>query len=172
MKPRLVYTSVTNFLCVGDEYLFLHRLPTKKIDANKLNGIGGKLEHGEDFLSCAIRETEEETGYVVTPSDIRLAGVAKIEGGYEQDWIVCFFKIVVPSKEIPIGNHTFDGELLWLHKDEVLIAPYELVDDLRICFPKIAEGSEIFFLHEFADKNEKIETYTLQNLANVVKGST
>lgn len=30
--------------------------------AGKLNGIGGKVEHGETFLDAMVREFEEETG--------------------------------------------------------------------------------------------------------------
>lgn len=173
-EPRRVYTSVTNFLHCGDEYLFLLRKNSKKIDAGKLNGVGGKLESGEDYLTAAIRETQEETGYVVTPPQIKLSGVAKLEsfeserGGYQEDWVFCFFKIAVPTKEIPLGMQTDDGQLIWLHKNEVLTSGYDLVDDLHICFPEIAKDengvSDIFFFHEFANAKEKVEKYTLTRL--------
>lgn len=164
MPPRLVYTSVTNFLYCGNEYLLLHRNADKTVDANRLNGIGGKLESGEDYLTAAIRETVEETGYVVTPADIRFCGVAKIEGGYQEDWVFCFFKIRVPTKNIPHGNHTKDGELMWLPADQVLNTSHELVDDLRICFPKIVEDHSIFFFHGFVNAQEKIEHYQLNEI--------
>jgi len=48
--------SVTNFLHCGDDYLFIHRTKRQnKTDGNRLNGIGGKLEPGENFLQAAIR---------------------------------------------------------------------------------------------------------------------
>jgi 8-oxo-dGTP pyrophosphatase MutT (NUDIX family) len=162
--PRLVYTSVTNFLHVGDEYLLLHRKPTKKIDPNRLNGVGGKVDPNEDYLMAAIRETEEETGYIVTAKDITLCGVARLEGGYAEDWVVCFFKIAVPSKEVPLGLSTDDGELMWLHKDKVLDTGIEMVDDLKIIFPKIVENTELFFLNAQLNIQEKIEHYTLSTL--------
>ncbi len=163
-EPRLVFTSVTNFLYYGDEYLLMHRSPHKTVDANRLNGIGGRLEAGEDFLTAAIRETEEETGYVVTPQQIQLAGITKLEGGYSEDWIFCTFRIKVPTKKIPLGSSTREGELLWLHKDQVLTSSYELVDDLKFSFPEIVKNDGIFFLHEFVGPDEKIASYTITHL--------
>lgn len=162
--PRLTYCSVTVFLHSGDEYLLLHRLPTKKIDPNRLNGIGGKLEPSEDYLTAAIRETEEETGYKIQASDFHLAGIARLEGGYQQDWIVAFFKVEVRDKKIPVGNHTSDGELLWMDKTAVLQSGYELVDDLKICFPILVQGKEMFFLAAKLNEREKVESYSLQTV--------
>jgi 8-oxo-dGTP diphosphatase len=35
----------------------------------KLNGIGGKVEEGEDNLGCMVRETFEETGLLIPPDE-------------------------------------------------------------------------------------------------------
>lgn len=153
---RKVQTSVTNFVHCGDEFLFLKRSANKRIDANRLNGVGGRVEPGEDFLHAAIRETEEETGYLVEPNNIQLSGVVKLEGGYAEDWVICFFKIQVPDKNIPHGSNTDDGELIWLHKDKVLDSDYELVDDLNYCFKDIVSGDHIFFMNTKIGENEKI----------------
>jgi 8-oxo-dGTP diphosphatase len=169
LSPHLTYCSTTNFLYCGDEYLFLHRGPHKKVDPNRLNGIGGKLEAGENYLEAAIRETLEETGYVVKPEQIQLCGVARLEGGYPEDWVFCFLKIAVSTKEIPHGNHTEDGELMWLHKDEVLSSGYELVDDLNICFPKVVEGNGIFFFAAQMSSKEKVASYTLSEIPFFIK---
>jgi 8-oxo-dGTP pyrophosphatase MutT (NUDIX family) len=163
-QPRKLMVTVTNFLHCGDDYLFVLRDANKSVDAGRLNGIGGKVEPGENFLQAAIRETEEETGYVVRPDQVQLAAVARLEGGYPQDWGMCFFKMAVPSKEIPMGNDTPEGKLIWLHKDEVLTSGYELVDDLNYCFPAIAEGGKILFFHAQANEHEKIETINLDEL--------
>jgi len=156
---RYVQTSVTNFVYCGDKYLFLKRLPTKRVDPGRLNGVGGRLEIGEDFLTAAIRETKEETGYEVTASDIKLAVVVKLIGGYQEDWVSCYFKIKVNSLNIPIGTETEDGTLMWLDKDEVLDSKYNLVDDLHYVFNDIADGeSTIFFTAQLNDKQKIIST--------------
>lgn len=159
---RLVQTSLTNFLYCGDEYLFVKRAADKKVDSGRLNGIGGKLEHGEDYLTCAIRETEEETGYVVKPENCRLSGVVKLEGGYEEDWVMCFFKIEVPDKEIPVGMETDEGEFMWIHKDKVLSCGMEMVDDLQYVWQDVIEGKKQFFMTAQLNQGEKIEGYSME----------
>ncbi|OGK19211.1 hypothetical protein A3D80_02200 [Candidatus Roizmanbacteria bacterium RIFCSPHIGHO2_02_FULL_40_13b] len=161
---RKVQTSVTNFLYCGDEYLFQKRAANKRVDAGRLSGVGGRLDAGENYLESAIRETEEETGYTVKPEDCTLAAVVKLEGGYSEDWVMCFFKIKVSSKEIPIGNKTDDGELLWLHKDKVLDQGYELVDDLNYCFKDIVEGDQLLFINAQLNEHEKITNISISKL--------
>jgi len=128
---RKVQTAVNCFLFNGEEFLMLKRSKSKKIDPGKLNGIGGKVDPGENFLEAAIREIQEETGYILKESQFQLAGVVRLEGGYSEDWVMCFFKVKVKTKTVPIGNITDDGELLWLHKDKILDSEYELIDDDR-----------------------------------------
>jgi 8-oxo-dGTP pyrophosphatase MutT (NUDIX family) len=161
---RQVQTSVTNFLYHGDEYLFLKRNESKRVDPGRLNGVGGRVEPGEDYLSAAIRETEEETGYIVSPEEITLSAIIKLEGGYSEDWVMCFFKIQVKDKNIPHGNKTEDGELIWIHKDEVLDTQYQLVDDLNYTFKEIAEGKQLIFMTAKLDENHKIYHTSISNL--------
>lgn len=161
---RFVQTSVTNFIYCGDYYLFLKRGTHKRIDPGRLNGIGGKLEPGEDYLTAAIRETEEETGYKVLPSDLELATIGKLEGGYEEDWVMAYFKIKVSSQEIPLGLTIDDGEFLWIHKDKVLESKYELVDDLHYVFKDVIAGKDIVFFTAQVNDQEKIEKINISRL--------
>lgn len=158
---RKVQCSVVNFIYHGDDYLFLHRGPHKKIDPNKLNGVGGRVEPGENFLEAVTRETEEETGYKITSKQVKLAGAVKLEGGYSEDWVMCFFKTRVNSKEIPIGEDTEDGKLVWINKDKVLDSKYELVDDLNYCFKDLIEGKSIFFMTAQMNEKEEVETVSI-----------
>ncbi len=164
MKPKRRYTttSTTNFLKFGDEYLFVKRAMDKSVDAGRLNGIGGKTETGEDYLTCAIRETEEETGYVVSADDCRLAGVVKLEGGYEDDWVMCFFVIEVDTKEIPKGFFTDEGEFMWIHKGDLLAMDDEMVDDLQYSWQLIVGGKKPFFMTAVLNDDEKIVKYMLK----------
>ncbi len=163
-EKRKVIFSVTNFLYYGDEYLMLQRSMDRTVDAGRLNGIGGKLEEGENFLDAAIRETEEETGYKVSKEAITYSGLITLRGGYPDDWVMCFFKILVPNKNIPRGKKIPDGNLLWMHKNTVLTSGYDLVDDLYYCWETIISENTIFFATTEVDNNEKVKKINLSTL--------
>lgn len=162
---RKTIASVTNFLYCGDEYLFVHR--TKKgnsVDFDRLNGIGGKVEPDENFLACAVRETEEETGYVVTPQDCQLSAVINLSGGYTEDWHICCFSIRVDSKEVPKGMDNDEGRLLWLPASQVLDSGFRLVDDLNYIWPDIVGRQQLVFFSGQLDENERITQHSLFHL--------
>jgi 8-oxo-dGTP diphosphatase len=161
---RLVQTSVTVFIHKDDKYLFLKRRNNMRIDPGRLNGIGGRLEPGEDYLNCCIREVAEETGYIITPKNIQLSGIVKLEGGYPEDWVMCFYKIKVDDFNIPRGTKTEDGELIWLDKDKVLDSEYDLVDDINYCFKDIVDEKRLFFLTAKLDSNQVIEKTSISYL--------
>jgi 8-oxo-dGTP pyrophosphatase MutT (NUDIX family) len=160
-SPRLTFCSVTVFLRHVDQFLFLQRPNNKKVDSGRVNGVGGKLENGENYLAAAVRETKEETGYQISAQDMRLAGIARIQGGYPEDWIVSFFTAQVKDKTPPIGWDTPHGQLFWTSSAEVLSQKYNLVDDIYIVLPIIEEAKNLFFLSTQMDQNEKVAEYTL-----------
>jgi 8-oxo-dGTP diphosphatase len=78
------------FLRRNDSYLLLKGAPTKRLWANKYNGLGGHLERGEDVLSGAKRELLEETGL---QANLWLCGT-----------------LIVDAGEMGIGLYIFGGE--------------------------------------------------------------
>ncbi len=161
---RHIQTSVNNFVHCGDDYLFLLRGKDKKVDAGRLNSIGGKVEPGENYLDAVIRETEEEIGLKIEPSEIEFLGILRLEEGYEEDWVACFFKTEVKTKHIPHGTKTDDGTLLWLHKDTILNSDYELVDDLNYSFEDIVKNDTVFFANALINNKEKVQKYSVSKI--------
>lgn len=159
---RKTVISVTNFIRCGEEYLFIHR--TKKgssVDFGRLNGIGGKVEPGETFIACAIRETAEETGYVVKPEDCQLRAVVDLRDGYAEDWLLCCFVIEVPTLRVPNGMENDEGQLIWLHQDSVLRSGHELVDDINYLWHDIVHTDKLLFFSGKLDQQEKITQHSL-----------
>ncbi len=162
---RKIVPSTTVFLHHQGKYLFILRDKNKKVDAGRLNGIGGKIESGEDYLTNVIRETKEETGLTVKPEQIRFVGLIHLEGGYAVDWLCSFFKIEVDSKKLPIGQQCREGKLLWLTIQEVLDSDYELVDDLHYLLPFLKEKHQVFFANAQVNDREKIDEIEISKLS-------
>jgi|GEM_PF-1306113 len=144
-----VQTSVTIFLHHGDDFLFLKRAAHKHTDPNIVNGIGGRLEKGEDYLTAAIRETEEETAYKVSKEAARLLGVVKSYGSYYSNiWVICFFGIEVDYKKVLFKPSTADGEFMWINKNDILSGRVKLNfhKQLTLCMEEILNPKGVFFL--------------------------
>lgn len=98
----------------------------------KWNGLGGKLELGENLAACARREVEEEAGIVIT--DMHLRGTVSWPGfgTNGEDWfspifLAATFDVTSPTGRITTLNH--EGELSWIPLSRLLGA---CSDDERV----------------------------------------
>src|SRR5574337_589493 len=103
------------FITCERHVLLLRGAPTKRLWANKYNGVGGHVERGEDILSAARREIAEETG--LTIASLRLRGVINIDAGQPVGIGMFVFPAATPERPSLTSP---DGVLEWIPFDRLL----------------------------------------------------
>ncbi len=102
----------------GTQVLMIHR--NKRPDDlhfGKYNGLGGKLEAGEDIVSCMRREIREEAG--INVEHLQLRGTISWPGfgKHGEHWFGFVFVIDQWHGELHSGND--EGTLEWVPLSEV-----------------------------------------------------
>jgi len=140
------------FITRGADVLLLRGAPTKRIWANKYNGIGGHIERDEDVHTAARREVREETGLEV--DDLRLVGLINIDG--DQPTGIMLFVFTAQSRSgDPIPSE--EGTLAWIARDQ--LTQIDLVEDLSVILPRALElplTAPPFFAHYHYDEQEHL----------------
>ena len=139
------------FLMRGESVLLLKGASTKRIWANKYNGVGGHIERGEDILSSAKRELDEETGL---SADLRLVGILQVD--VEPNTGICVYIFMGECQEGE-PRPSEEGTLEWLRFDE--LNQYPLVEDVAVLLERIRKmnvGESPFSARSFYDKSERL----------------
>jgi 8-oxo-dGTP diphosphatase len=136
------------FVFKGKNVLLQRGAPTKKLWANRYNGVGGHIERGEDLLTAAYRELNEETGLVNV--DLMLCGTIIIDIGQNNGVLLFVMK----------GNYQYgdikpsaEGEVEWVNFNKIKELP--VMEDLPTLLEhvkKSIKGRNIFHGRSWHDE--------------------
>lgn len=160
VTPRvLIFLTSTHPATGAREVLLLKGAPTKRLWANRYNGLGGHVEATEDVYTAAVREVWEEAGIEVR--DLTLRGVVTIDTGFDEFGRrpgVVMFVFVGETEERTLWP-SVEGTPAWLPVDD--LARYPLVDDLAELLPRALGGP--FFYGHYSPQPDGTLRYTFQS---------
>ena len=106
----------------GTKVLLIHR-NARQNDAHlgKYNGLGGKMEPGEDVVSCMRREIREEAGIECTELTLRGTISWPGFGPKGEDWLGFIFRI--DRFEGTPHERNVEGTLSWVPVKDIMSLP-------------------------------------------------
>lgn len=147
-KPRTLI-----FLFWSDRVLLLKRALEKKIWPGYYNGVGGQVEPGEDILTGARRELEEETGLSRIP--LQFCASVIIDTGKSVAAEVSVFKGAVGQVSL---RDSGEGTLEWVAVNRM--HQLQLVPDLHILLPRVVKwqvGDPVLFARYFYSEEKELQ---------------
>jgi 8-oxo-dGTP diphosphatase len=120
------------FVTDQNKVLLIKGAPTKRIWANRYNGIGGHIEKGENIRHAAQLELLEETG--LTVESLKLCATIMIDAGEQSGIGIFVFRSQNASGDLKKSE---EGELSWIPLDQ--LSAYPLVEDLTALIPAVLE---------------------------------
>ena len=142
------------FLRHGNDVLLLKGAPTKRLWANRYNGLGGHVEAGETIEAAARREVAEEAG-ITAIEDFRLAALINVESD-PIGVLLCVFTGQVGSREVVAPR---EGTPEWVPLSA--LDALDLVDGPDMVRAILATD-RVLFGHQRVGPAGKVEAFTLE----------
>jgi 8-oxo-dGTP diphosphatase len=137
------------FITHRDKILLIKGDKHKRLWAGLFNGIGGHIEKGEDVLSAARRELQEETG--LSSVNLWMCGVTIVDTQTNPGVCIFIFKGEYTQGELMPSS---EGSLEWVPISE--LSQLQLVSDLGVLLPRVLNSKmddPLFSAHSTYDEN-------------------
>ncbi|MBK9612292.1 8-oxo-dGTP diphosphatase [Candidatus Amarobacter glycogenicus] len=123
----------------GLSVLMVHRNARPQDHAyGKYNGLGGKMEPGEDLAACMVREIREEAGIEVT--SLRLRGTLSWPGfGDRREGWFGFVFLVEGWEGTPMASNP-EGDLHWISIARLLAGELPMWEGDRLWLPMVFDS--------------------------------
>jgi 8-oxo-dGTP pyrophosphatase MutT (NUDIX family) len=131
--------------------LLIHR--RRQPNAGRWDGVGGKVEAGEDPFAGCIREVREETGLVIGSPALRALWVVTARDS-GQIWILFTFTAAVPEGELVTSD---EGDVEWVSLDR--LDELRVMPDTRLVLPHVLATSGVLTIREEME-TEDIDSMT------------
>ena len=158
-QPRGRYTVIPRtlvFLTNDDAVLLLKGAPTKRLWANRYNGLGGHVESGETVAAAALREVWEEAGIAADAiDDFGLRAMVNVEGT-PQGVLLCIFTGRARTRAV-VGSH--EGTPEWIPLDQ--LGAINPVDEGRF-LPRLLGDGPTLFGHQRHGAAGEVAAFTLE----------
>ena len=154
----MLIPRVLIFLTRGTSVMLLKGAPTKRLWANRYNGIGGHVEAGEDILSAARRELFEESGL---SAELHLCGTVLVDTGQNPGIGIFVFTGECPQGQLAPSP---EGPLEWVDLDQVPALP--VVEDLPVLLERIRKmrlGDPPFWARSSYDESGRLQLIFTQS---------
>lgn len=152
-ETRWLTINRTLILITHDDHvLLMKRALTRRVFPGYYNGIGGHLDRDEDPLTCARRETLEETGLMIQA--MRFRGAYNIDAGGDQGILLFIFTAESATRTV---IDSAEGTLEWVPIDQA--ERLKLVEDLPYLWPRLfgtLRSETPFFAHVSYDSNDQM----------------
>lgn len=136
-----MYIATLVFLLKGNEVLLIRK--KRGFGEGKYNGVGGKVEKGEDLVDAARREVLEEVGVRVRTLEYR--GLLEFySSGSEPDWVVHVF-VTRDFEGEPRPSPEADPR--WFKINELPLN--EMWEDDRCWLPRVLRGEKVHGVFRF-----------------------
>ncbi|RLE58320.1 MAG: NUDIX hydrolase [Thermoprotei archaeon] len=149
---QTIYATVT-YLLDGDNVLLIYK--KRGFGAGKYNGVGGKIEKGEDIFSSAKREVLEEIKVEV--KELSLHGVLLFYSVFENPDIIVYVFTTREFSGTPC--ETNEAKPQWFKKEQL---PWEhMWEDDRIWLRHVLDGKRVYGVFWFDRDYKKLLKWDL-----------